>query len=73
MSLGGSGNGNGNGAENGKGKAKAKDQDGLAGELWKEFVFDIPGFHDEVFWNCQCRFPDFRKRGSVQNEERKAS
>ena len=21
------------------------------GDLWKDFKFDVPGFHDEVFWD----------------------
>ena len=32
------------GSGNGKGKGKEK--------IWEEFEFEVPGFHDEVFWDC---------------------
>jgi len=41
------------GAGNGKGKEKEK--------LWEGFVFEVPGFHDEVFWDCELEGP----RGEV--------
>ncbi|ORX38608.1 putative cyclin-dependent protein kinase regulator [Kockovaella imperatae] len=37
----------GNGQSTAKGKDKAEDQDGI----WKGFRFEVPGFHDEVFWD----------------------
>jgi hypothetical protein len=26
--------------------------------LWAEFKFDVPSFHDEVFWDCTCHEDD---------------
>ena len=40
-----SGNGSTGGVEKGKEKA---DQD-----VWKGFMFEPPGFHDELFWDCE--------------------
>lgn len=34
------------GAGNGKGNQKER--------VWEGFQFEVPGFHDEVFWDCQC-------------------
>lgn len=33
--------------KNGKGKGKVN----RSPALWKDFTFDVPGFHDEVFWD----------------------
>jgi hypothetical protein len=35
----------GNGVGNGKGKEKEREP------IWDNFVFEVPGFHDEVFWD----------------------
>lgn len=24
--------------------------------IWEGFKFDVPGFHDEVFWDCKYYF-----------------
>jgi hypothetical protein len=31
----------------GSGKGKEKD----IGKVWEGFMFEVPGFHDEVFWD----------------------
>jgi hypothetical protein len=36
-------------SKNGKGKAIRKDN--ITSALWKDFTFEVPGFHDEVFWD----------------------
>jgi len=33
------------GSGNGKGKGKEKEP------VWDGFIFEVPGFHDEVFWD----------------------
>ena len=38
-----------NGSQKGKGRAKDP--------VWEGFVFEVPGFHDEVFWDCACLQP----------------
>lgn len=42
MGAGGDGTG-----KNGKGKGK----ENRSSALWNDFTFDVPGFHDEVFWD----------------------
>lgn len=36
----------GSGENKGKGKGKEKEQ------VWEGMRFQVPGFHDEVFWEC---------------------
>lgn len=36
---------NGNGSGKGKGKGKEKEP------VWDGLIFEVPGFHDEVFWD----------------------
>jgi hypothetical protein len=36
----------GSGSAKGKGKGKEKEQ------VWEGMRFQVPGFHDEVFWEC---------------------
>jgi hypothetical protein len=38
------GTSNGSYASKGKGKGKGK------GKAWEGFMFEVPGFHDEIFW-----------------------
>jgi len=33
------------GSTNGKGKGKEKEP------IWEGFIFEVPGFHDEIFWD----------------------
>lgn len=40
---------------NGKGKGKEREREraGTDDEIWRGFKFNVPGFHDEVFWECE--------------------
>lgn len=35
------------GSTNGKGKGKGKEKE----PIWEGFIFEVPGFHDEIFWD----------------------
>jgi hypothetical protein len=38
---------------NGKGKERQRDRERTDDEIWRGFKFHVPGFHDEVFWECK--------------------
>ncbi len=37
------------GAGNERGSRKGKEKE----KVWEGFEFEVPGFHDEVFWECE--------------------
>jgi hypothetical protein len=39
--------------EEGRGKGKGKEGDVGVDKVWEGFHFEVPGFHDEVFWECR--------------------
>lgn len=41
----------------GSGKGKERDT------LWDGFMFEVPGFHDEVFWDCESAGDELRNTG----------
>ena len=43
----GTGTGNGHGHASSKDKGKGKEKE----PIWEGFIFEVPGFHDEVFWD----------------------
>ena len=46
-------------SRNGKGKEKAEEG------IWKGFKFEVPGFHDEVFWDCKSRLGCVRAEADI--------